>query len=238
MSLPAPRDGWQFVLDTSIAQGLAIDAHALRDAGVSLLIARATDGLHDRDAAYPATVATCRAAGLPVWGYGVLEPYQLDEAPGQAAHFCDVVDAAGGADGLVIDLELGKGQPAHVLLDSAAVWVDAVEQRMGRPVIVYTSSSFVGELASMAGSAGAASLAFLSARPLWVADYGSGHRVLDPTRDRPRVPVPWLRETEPLRGAAIWQVGPLGATLPGRRTPVDVSWYPGTLEGLLALGGS
>ena len=225
MTLPSPPPGWLLGLDTSAAQG-HLNVPAIVAAGVSALWARATDGLHDVDAVWRtgSTQRGCQDAGLPLGVYGVLEPYALSQVTAQAAHFCD---ASAGVDLALppwLDFELAHNESGLAALTSAADWCDAVEQRLGRGVMVYTGPAFIETLERYAGHAADAVLARLAARPLVVAHYtGSVDRP-------PIVPPPWSEW-------AVWQAsGDHAATMPGTRVPVDVDYFRGSLDDLLALG--
>lgn len=220
---PIPA-GWIMGVDTSRAQG-AIDAPLLRTAGVSFLFAKATDGINSTDPQWARTVAACQVAGLPVGGYGVIEPYGRAKVELQARHFAATLKAAGALDlPPVCDFELAAGQSGIDALASAAAWCDLVEASLGRRVILYTGPAFFDLLARYAGPSGDAITARLATRPLWIAHYG---RAL--TRG-PNVPRAWSDWT-------IWQAsGDDGAKIPGTKRAIDVDYFRGTIEDLIALG--
>ena len=220
---PIPA-GWIMGVDTSRAQG-TIDALALRRAGVSFLFAKATDGINSTDPQWARTVAACRSAGLPVGGYGVLEPYGRERVALQARHFAATIKAAGPLDlPPVCDFELAAGQTGIEALASAAEWCDLVEASLGRRAILYTGPAFFDLLARYAGPSGDAITARLATRPLWIAHYG---RAL--TRG-PNVPRAWS-------DWSLWQFsGDDGAKIPGTRRAIDVDYFRGTIEELIALG--
>jgi len=220
---PIPA-GWIMGVDTSRAQGV-LDAPLLVRAGVSFLFAKATDGINSTDPQWARTVAACQAAGLPVGGYGVLEPYGRAKVELQALHFAATLKAAGPLDlPPVCDFELAAGQSGLDALASAAAWCDLVEASLGRRVILYTGPAFFDLLARYAGPSGDAITARLATRPLWIAHYG---RAL--TRG-PNVPRAWSDWT-------IWQAsGDDGAKIPGTKRAIDVDYFRGTIEDLIALG--
>lgn len=220
---PIPA-GWIMGVDTSRAQGV-LDAPLLRSAGVSFLFAKATDGINSTDPQWHRTVAACQAAGLPVGGYGVLEPYGRAKVELQARHFATTLKAAGPLDlPPVCDFELAAGQSGLDALASAAAWCDLVEASLGRRAILYTGPAFFDLLARYAGPSGDAITARLATRPLWIAHYG---RAL--TRG-PNVPRAWS-------DWSLWQFsGDDGAKIPGTRRAIDVDYFRGTIEDLIALG--
>ena len=230
MTLPAAPPGYLLGVDTSRAQGPHLDSDALQAAGVSFVIVKATDGYRDRghEPTWEAHGRATLDAGAVLGAYGVLEPYPSTEAAAQANHFCDVVQGTS-AQLVALDFELGKGRPASDLLRSARIWLDTVEARLGLRPLLYTMPMFWNALVKWANRDGDADAESIATHPLWLADYGSGARALDPMSDRPRVPFEWA---EP--GCAIWQVGPHGATLPGG-VAVDVNYFEGDRSALLAL---
>lgn len=228
VTLPIPPPGWLLLLDVGRDQG-RIDVPALQAAGVSGLIIRATDGEHDVDPRAYETATFCAAQGMPFGFYGVLEPYGTARAATQAKHFVDFCKVLGATLPPWLDFELARGLSAQVALASAVLWRDDVEAALGARPFIYAGPAFLEQLERLAGAPGAASALALARSPLAVADYGSGRRVLVPGVDRPRIPPPW-------GAAAVWQVGPFGASLPGTRIPVDVDWFEGAIEQLVALG--
>lgn len=225
--LPSARDGWLLGVDTSQFQGV-LDVPALAAAGVGFLVARATYGSSGWvDPRWTATAEACVAEELPFGGYGVLVPNQDPAA--QARRWVAQVRDSGATIPGWCDFELAAHETAIAALLACAVWCDEAEAGLGRRVFVYASPSFIEGLEQLAGKAAEPVLARLVPRPLVVADYGSGRRVLDPTKDSPRVPPPFPRVT-------VWQVGPFGETLPRTGTAVDIDWFQGTVDELVALG--
>lgn len=228
-----PRDlpaGWIWGVDTSVAQGPPTYVPALRDAGCSFLIARATQGLHDVDDQFTATVRACSAASLPIGAYGVLCAYPREQAEAQARHFLDAVRGVPLDLAPVLDFELsGPKVSAAGLLAAARAWCEVVEDELGRGVVVYTGPSFISGLRKLAGPAGAADLAALATRPLFVAHYTQNHARL------PSVPGPW-------EDWGLWQASGdrktcrNAAQLPGGTADIDVDFFRGSVEELRALG--
>lgn len=212
MNLPDAPAGWLKGVDTSAAQGI-LDVAALQQAGVSFVIAKATEGLFYMDPQWLATAAACRASGI-LWGaYDVLDPNKDPAA--QADHFAGIVQNSG-ASFAVLDFELAHGETGSAALHAAATWVLTMTAR-SPPVTTYTGPSFMEQLEKMAAGAADDALANLADTPLWVAHYGCPF-------GKPSVPTPWKKYT-------IWQAGPAGATLkPG--VPVDMDYFQGSLDDL------
>jgi lysozyme len=174
LAVPAAPPGMTLGIDASADQG-TLDVAVLQAVGVSFAWLKATDGLHDVDAQFHPSAAACVARGLPFGCYGVLEAYGAALAAAQAAHFADTIAGCGAALAPWLDFEVrgkpGARPPAADVLASAVAWCDAVEQRIGRRVIVYTFPAFIASLAQEGGSAVVASLAALAMRPLAIAHY-------------------------------------------------------------------
>lgn len=223
MGLPTPPSGWLLLVDTSASQGV-LDCAKLVQGGVSGVWHRATDGRHDVDKQWTASVASSVANNLPFGAYGVLEPYGAAAAADQANHFCDTIDGTGWTLPPWLDFELAHGLSGLDALTAAANWCDVVEQRIGRGVVVYTGPSFVETLEKYAGHAADAVLARLATRPLALAEYNGG-----PPKT-PHVPAPWTDWT-------FWQAsGDKAATIPGTTTDIDVDYFRGTIDDLTSLG--
>ena len=229
---PIPA-GWIMGVDTSRAQG-TIDAGALKRAGVSFLFAKATDGINSTDPQWARTVTACQAARLPVGGYGVLEPYGRAKVAAQARHFAATLKAAGPLDlPPVCDFELAAGQTGIEALASAAEWCDLVEASLGRRAILYTGPAFFDLLARYAGPSGDAITARLATRPLWIAHYG---RALTRGPNVPRAWSDWALWQAMGDPAGAGQVERMWAKMPGTQRAIDVDYFRGPIEDLIALG--
>ena len=223
MGFPTPPAGWLLLADTSAAQGI-LDCSVFVKAGVSGIWHRATDGLHDVDKQWVASASSSLANNLLFGPYGVLEPYGSATAAAQANHFCDTIKGSGWTLAPWLDFELAHNQSGLDALTSAADWCDAVEQRLGEGVFVYTGPSFIQTLERYAGHAADAVLTRLATRPLAVAHYNGG-----PPKS-PSVPSPWKDWT-------IWQAsGDHSATIPGTAKDIDVDYFRGTISDLMGIG--
>jgi lysozyme len=199
-------------------------------AGVSFLYAKATDGLHSVDPQFAATAAACRDAGLAFGAYGVLEPDGCAEASTQAAHFVATAKDSGMTLPPWCDFELARGLTGLEALRSAAEWCDAVSQALGQAVLVYCGPSFIEGLERLARDGDIDVLDALGKRPLAVAHY-TGH-----VSRRPTVPTPWL-DWMFWQASGGRQVSPLNyAVLPGTNIDVDVDYFRGSMDELLATG--
>jgi lysozyme len=213
--MPGPRAGFVLGIDTSVSQGV-VDWPAVKEQGVSFGFVKATDGVNTVDGRWQVNSAGALAAGVLTGSYHVLEPGTDPTA--QAQHYTAVARGTGQLPP-VLDFELAKGLSAVDALARAVAFVDAVEAAWDRPCLVYAGPAFIEQLAALAGAAGAATLAKLSQRRLWVAHYGV---------PLPSVPPPWV-------DWSFWQfAGDGGYRLPNG-VVVDVDWFQGSQEALQAV---
>ena len=134
-----------------------------------------------------------------------------DDATEQAEFFLETVGKLGPGDlPPALDLELGRDVDAETMLRGVQVWLDLVEKATGRRPVIYTGYKFWDSLGSDA----------FGGYPLWLAEYGTTDPVL---------PAGWSEWT-------FWQFEE-AATVAGVDKEVDLDWYAGSLEDLLALAG-
>lgn len=236
MRLPAkaPFDGWIYGVDTSLYQG-TLNCVALVEAGVSFAWHKATDGERHVDPQWARSSESSAQAGLPFAPYGVLHPSQ--DTRKQAENFLHNVRSVEFQLPPMLDFELAHGVTALAALEAASMWLDIVEDGLGRGCVVYTGPSFIKGLAKLSGAAGAATLLAIARRPAVEAHY---------TQDFTKLPAampPWPTWT-------VWQASGShkdkdgnvicanACQLPGTNTDVDVDFFRGTIEELIALGAA
>lgn len=144
-------------------------------------------------------------AGLP---RGAYHYFTWDKpAIEQARFFSGLLKQDCGELSPVLDYECRAGVPARAsAIQRAKIFVEEVEQLLGKPMQVYTSNGFWGEYGSIH--------AFWAARKLWLASYG----VITP-----KVPAPWTRWE-------FWQYtdrGP-GLAFGAESLQIDLNWWNGT----------
>ena len=226
MTIRTPPPGYILGVDTSASQR-KLNVLALQGAGVSFIIAKATDGEHTVDPQWAASALACTDAGIAWTAYGVIEPTALDRAVPQAQHFIDLVKGSGITLAPSIDWELASKLSGHDAICAAWTWVDTVQQALGCACMTYTMPSFVELLERYAGTSAADALANLAKCPLWLAHY------TEDFAHAPNVPPPWSQYT-------IWQasgghlVSRNYSTLPGTNIDVDVDLFQGTVDQLPA----
>ncbi|UMG94267.1 GH25 family lysozyme [Nocardioides sp. TF02-7] len=146
-------------IDVSHHQG-EIDWRAVAGDGVRFAYLKATEGTTFTDPRYAANRAEALDAGLRVGGYHY---YSLCTAGAdQAAHFADVLGDVAGRRHLppVVDLELAGScstpPPREELLEEVRAFVDVVERRTGRRVVVYAFPRLRGDVRVLPGDRPAA----------------------------------------------------------------------------------
>lgn len=155
-SPPAPRPATSsrrtLLVDVSVHQRPdAVPWKALRAAHVEGVLVRATMGAQGVDEAFAAHLANAAAAGVaPIGAYHF---FHHDKDPRvQAEHLCRAIGDRDLAP--VVDVEWMKGEDAGPLLPAVRqrvratvpVFVREVEQRLGRPVLVYTAPGYAAQI--------------------------------------------------------------------------------------------
>jgi len=221
---PAPRAGYELLADVSVAQGpMGARLAGLRAAGVTGVLARATDG-HSADTDWPETRDVCAAQGMPLSAYGVVEPGSDPVA--QAERFLAAVARATLAR-RCLDWEEARKQTGAQAIQSAAAWVRTIHGATGAWPTVYTGPAFVEDLERLAlrrdpetgfltfDDSTAEALAILAGCPLWCARWVEAFD--RPDLHWPAAPAPWA-------SAELAQLTGGKAALPGTTIPVDVTW--------------
>ncbi len=163
--------------DVSSNQPHPIDWHAVRGAGHTFAVVKATEGSGYTNPYFVEDVRGARAAGLIVWPYHWVG---AGDGATQGAHAVSVIRQVFGPGDLVwMDYE--QDGVGHQILDGTRVAIEAAGFRTG----VYTYPDFW----SRVGDPGCQ---MCGDRPLWWADYNPAH-------NRP-APAPWgqvaLRQTD------------------------------------------
>jgi GH25 family lysozyme M1 (1,4-beta-N-acetylmuramidase) len=223
-ALRRPED-WGLVngIDTSKWQhpgGAPIDWNAVRGAGVSFVINKATEGSSLVDPWFSIDHAGAGAAGLYRSAYHYARPtLPVGNAAADARFFVSVAGILGGTHDLppVLDLEASGGLGPADLAAWTATWLNTVQSLTGRRPIIYTGYNFWHTY--MANTSQFAS------SPLWYARYNTD------------------TEPGPLFGGwsawTIWQWSDSGqiAGIPGGAA-VDLDKFGGSYAQLAALAGT
>lgn len=199
-------------IDVSHFNG-TVDWSRVAAGGIAFAYAKATEGMHTRDARFEANYDGIKASNLLRGAYHFFHA-DLDAAA-QANNFLSVVSALAPGDlPPMLDVEAAPdGLSAASIAAGVRIWLDAVQQALGRTPVLYTSASFWN--ARLTGSRE------FSVFPLWVAHYT--------TRPSPNLPAGFSDFT-------FWQFDE-HQTVDGISGSVDMDRFNGSLEDLKQLSG-
>lgn len=140
---PDLREGERYAIDVSRHQG-AVDWPAVAGDGISAAYIKASEGGDLVDVRFAENWAAAGAAGLERGAYHFFTLCR--PAVDQAANFLRTAPPDATALPPAIDLELGGNCSARPseddVLAEVGVFLDAVEQAWGRPMLVYTNDEF------------------------------------------------------------------------------------------------
>ncbi|MBL7496094.1 glycoside hydrolase [Frankia sp. CNm7] len=165
----APNPAWPRGVDVSSWQhqnGASIDWNAVKAAGNSFAVIKATEGTTYTNPHFVADRAGAQAAGLVVGAYHYAKPaLPISTAVDQARHFLSKVGdtKTPGQLAPVLDLEITGGLSPADLTAWAQAFLREVESLTGRPPILYTYRSFWTDKI--------ANTSALAKYPLWFAIY-------------------------------------------------------------------
>ena len=184
-----------------------IDFRAVKAAGHSLVIVKATEGATYQSQYFRQDITDARAAGLAVGAYHWVSP--TSPADAQARNFLATISGAIGPRDLPLALDFEQAGAGHATLDA----IRAALQAAGWPTMTYTYPAFWSRN-------GKADCVNCGRDPLWFADYNAGH-------NRP-APAPW-------RDVALRQTHGTSYAVPGLPGLQDMSRVeaPGGLASLL-----
>lgn len=201
------------LIDVSAHQSAALDWAAIKRAGVSVALAKASEGVGSPDSWRARHLAGARGAGLRVGVYHYLRvrANRPQDAAAQAAEFCAIWSAERCDLRPVVDVETMSNGGASLAEWRASVlgFVAEVERGTGMSPAIYTSA---GEWLGL----GLGGLVEVSRCPLWLAAY---------TSNTPAAPAPW-------REWSAWQYTGTGKI---QGVPVDLDLSVATVDGLSAL---
>ena len=148
-------------IDVSHYQGQIEWAQVRSDAGIRLVCAKATEGVHDLDPQFEANWAAMRKAGFPYrFAYHFVTP---DPPDAQAQHFASAVGPLQPGEGVMLDIEwVDSATKPATELETALVaeLLAAVKERTGRTPLRYMGEYYAGF-----------NDARLTPYPLWLAAY-------------------------------------------------------------------
>lgn len=198
-------------IDVSRWQG-SIDWKQVREAGISFVFIKASQGSSLEDPKFVENVQGAKAAGLLVGAYHFLGAASAAAARQEAKHFVETMKKAGPLAWFdlppVLDYENNPAGISRAAINqAAAAFLEEVERLTGRQPILYTGNAFAANFDESLGR-----------YDLWIARY-SETRVPD---DRPA----WNKWT-------FWQYTDSGR-INGITGKVDLNVYAGTLSDLKA----
>lgn len=182
----------------------SIDFNQVKAAGFAFCSAKCTEGVSVIDRNYKTNKARARVAGLLFGAYHFFRPAQDPVA--QANHFLSHADIQPGDMIPMLDWEVMVDR--HADISRAQTFLDLVEKRIGKKMIIYGGSSILNDYALPAS---------FKDYPLWVANYGV---------TAPAVPGPWTFWS-------FWQYSDKGSVpgIPAANEDMDV--FNGPLENVL-----
>ncbi|MGC2234758.1 MAG: GH25 family lysozyme [Pyrinomonadaceae bacterium] len=151
----------------------------LKDAGLSFVIMRATQGTARSDDKFPEYWEKSKEYGFIRGAYHFYEPNQ--DPTQQALFFVNSVDLERTDLPLILDVENplnGSISDAKTFIENLKICLEVIAQKTGRKPIIYTWNNFVRTLDMTEN---------FSEYPLWIADYSN--------KDEPTVPGNWNKWT-------------------------------------------
>lgn len=196
-------------IDVSRFQG-DIDWQQVANSGVQFAYIQISRSLTDIDAKFPYNWRRAKEVGILRGAYQRFQPGQ--DVIGQAELFLEKLGPVQPDDlPPMLDVEDANGLTGAQIAAAVQQWIDHVEPRVGKRVVIYTGFYFWRDQVGGAD---------FSAHPLWIANYSA---------TCPLVPPAWT-------DWAIHQYSST-ATIPGvTANTVDVNKFNGTLAELKALG--
>ncbi len=147
-------------IDVSHYQG-EVDWAAVKAAGITFAIAKATQGASEVDPRFTQNWAGIKAAGLVRGAYHFFDPSVNAET--QAENFIATVQLEAGDLPPMLDIEVSEGVSAEGIDADIQVWLTKVADAYGITPIIYSDLSFIRD--NLASG--------FSAYPLWLADYSA-----------------------------------------------------------------
>lgn len=193
-------------IDVSHYQG-TVNWTAVKSAGISFAFAKATDGNTYTDPQFKTNWTGMKTAGILRGAYHFYE--SNDDPVTQANNFIKAVGSIAIGDlPPVVDIEINKGGFGNATLAAnLQIWLNTVEQALGRTPMIYTGPSFWNQ--NMNNS--------FSRYALWIAQYGAS---------QPTIPTGWSSWT-------FWQNSESGSVA-GVTGSVDTDVFAGSITDLLA----
>jgi GH25 family lysozyme M1 (1,4-beta-N-acetylmuramidase)/LysM repeat protein len=194
-----------------------VDWKLVRGDGIRFAFIKATEGDSYEDDTFPPNWKGAKSVGMLRGAYHFFHP-NID-AKKQADVFVNYVKKSGDLGELppALDLEAGDGQPNHVIISRAKIWLDRVEAELGERPLIYSSPGF---LKFQFSELGGGPPAWTKDYDLWIANYE---------------PALWLPPG--WSSWKFWQHSKTGV-VNGITELVDLDWFNGTLDELFDYAGA
>lgn len=194
-----------------------IDWKKVRGEGIRFMFAKATEGEGYVDPTFDDNWRGAKTVGILRGAYHFFHPNMNPSK--QADRFIQVVKAMNDLGELppALDLEVSDNQPNPIIIERAKVWLDRVQQGLGKRPILYSSPGF---LKSNFVVPGGGPPLWATEYALWIANYGV---------NQPYLPKGWMKWT-------FWQHSETGK-VKGINAAVDLDWFNGTVEELYRFAG-
>lgn len=198
-------DGDAHGIDVSHHNG-AVPWRHLLESGLSFAMIKASQGEKYKDPTFVKHWTTTKHCGIPRGAYHFFDP--TADPTAQAENFLAALEGDPGELPPVVDVERGaskKGGACKALLSKVWGFVDTVESRLGRRMMVYTGHHFWTKKACDTED--------LGDRHLWIASYGS---------NPPLIPGGW-------KEWRFWQFTQDGK-IEGQQVPYDLNRFQGNRD--------
>ncbi len=199
-----------------------IDWPKVRATGQRFVFVKATEGETYSDPTFDDNWLGAKSAGLLRGAYCFFRP--KSDPQKQAERFVNYVKSMNDNGELppALDLEAADGQSKDKIIARAKVWLDLVEQALGRRPIIYSGYYFLQDNFSEPGGGPPA---WTKDYTLWLSQYPSQYN----PGMQPILPNGWFKWT-------FWQYSETG-TVNGINAKVDLDLFNGTLEELYKFAG-
>jgi lysozyme len=207
-------------LDVSFWQA-EVDWQAVRSSGARFVLVKATEGVGYTDSTFPGNWDGAATAAFLRGAYCFFHPNQ--DARQQAERFAAVVKDRDDDGELPcsIDLEVTDGVSNKKIISGVKIWLDEVEQRLGRRPMIYSGLSFLESNLVEQGQPPS----WAQDYPLWLGWFPKKYVAgMDPL-----LPRGWSSWT-------FWQYSGKGR-LSGIQGDVDLDMFNGDAQALLAFAG-
>jgi GH25 family lysozyme M1 (1,4-beta-N-acetylmuramidase)/Flp pilus assembly protein TadD len=194
-----------------------IDWPSVKDFGIEFVFMKATEGITYKDPTLAERWESTKSVGIPRSAYHFFRA-NVDPIK-QAEYFIQAVEAMDGDAELppVLDMETNDGKSKEEFLAGIKIWLDMVEQAMGKKPIIYAGYFAFQDLFS---DQNGSPPVWASEYHLWLAQYPTTYT----EGGEPSLPRDWSDWT-------FWQYSDRGS-VPGINAAVDMNVFNGSVSDL------